>query len=57
MDVCKQAFHQEIDEEEEDEEDSGVSPRDVGHNIYILAHQVCVNSRHAIGAVAVFRKV
>ncbi|XP_031569863.1 inositol 1,4,5-trisphosphate receptor type 1-like [Actinia tenebrosa] len=34
VDVCKQAYHQEdiIDEEESD-----TSPRDVGHNIYILA--------------------
>ncbi|KAK3699926.1 hypothetical protein QZH41_016593, partial [Actinostola sp. cb2023] len=33
VDVCKQAYHQDL----LDDEESGVSPRDVGHNIYILA--------------------
>ena len=46
MDVIKVAYHQEesIEEEEEDdqddEEEESINPRDVGHNIYILAHQV-----------------
>ncbi|KXJ16906.1 Inositol 1,4,5-trisphosphate receptor type 1 [Exaiptasia diaphana] len=34
VDVCKQAYHQ---EDLLDEEETEVSPRDVGHNIYILA--------------------
>ena len=37
VEVCGQAFHQ---EEIDATEDSEVSPRDVGHNIYILAYQV-----------------
>ncbi len=43
--MSKQAYYQgegmdeEEDLEEEDEEESA-NPRDVGHNIYILAHQV-----------------
>ena len=31
---------EEIGEEEEEEEHDAASPRNVGHNIYILAHQV-----------------
>lgn len=37
VDVCKQAYNQ---EELEDENECEVSCRDVGHNIYILAHQL-----------------
>lgn len=37
VDVCKQAYNQ---EDLEDENECEVSCRDVGHNIYILAHQV-----------------
>ena len=46
--MAKQAYHQaeamdeeaeEGDEDDEDEEETA-NPRDVGHNIYILAHQV-----------------
>ena len=37
MDVCKQAYNQ---EDLEDENECEVSCRDVGHNIFILAHQV-----------------
>ena len=37
VDVCKQAYHQ---EEIDTATDSDISPRDVGHNVYILAYQV-----------------
>lgn len=37
VDVCIQAYNQ---EDLEDENECEVSCRDVGHNIYILAHQV-----------------
>ena len=43
MDVAKQAYYQAEGMEEEDlddDEDESANPRDVGHNIYILAHQV-----------------
>lgn len=36
MEIIKKAYNQESEESEEDE----VSPREVGHNIYILAQQV-----------------
>ncbi len=48
--MSKQAYYQaegmddEEDLEEEDEEESA-NPRDVGHNIYILAHQVSAYSK------------
>uniref|UniRef100_A0A7M4FYF6 Inositol 1,4,5-trisphosphate receptor n=1 Tax=Crocodylus porosus TaxID=8502 RepID=A0A7M4FYF6_CROPO len=43
VDVMKNAYNQglECDHEEENGDDS-ISPKDVGHNIYILAHQVCL---------------
>lgn len=39
----KNAYNQglECDHQEENGDDS-ISPKDVGHNIYILAHQVCL---------------
>ena len=37
MEVCKHAYHQ---EEIDTADDSSVSPREVGHNVYILAYQV-----------------
>ena len=44
VDVAKQAYYQaegmEEEEELDDEDDESANPRDVGHNIYILAHQV-----------------
>lgn len=45
VDVSKQAYYQaeqmeDEEETEDDEEDESANPRDVGHNIYILAHQV-----------------
>ena len=47
MDVAKQAYYQaetmeEEEGEEEDDDEESANPRDVGHNIYILAHQVDV---------------
>ena len=52
VDVTKQAYHQAemMDEAEDldspDDDEETANPRDVGHNIYILAHQVCW-SRHS----------
>ena len=46
VEVIKQAYQQEdieVDEDDEiggDDEEEPISPREVGHNIYILAHQV-----------------
>ena len=43
MDVAKQAFHSEdtsCEDDEEEEEEREASPKAVGHNIFILAHQV-----------------
>ena len=53
MEVACKAFHQErFDEEAEDadddldgDEDNGVSPKDVGHNIYILIHQLALYNK------------
>lgn len=40
--MAKQAFHSEdtIEDDEEEEEEREASPKAVGHNIFILAHQV-----------------
>ncbi|XP_072540575.1 inositol 1,4,5-trisphosphate-gated calcium channel ITPR1 isoform X3 [Salminus brasiliensis] len=46
VEVIKKAFQQgeaDFDDDEENGEDHAASPRNVGHNIYILAHQL---SRH-----------
>ena len=42
VDVAKLAYQQDevIEEEDDDDDDDKTNPRDVGHNIYILAHQV-----------------
>lgn len=46
VDVIKVAYHQKESIEygeknhEDDNKEESISPRDVGHNIYILAHQV-----------------
>uniref|UniRef100_A0A8C3MPA1 Inositol 1,4,5-trisphosphate receptor n=1 Tax=Geospiza parvula TaxID=87175 RepID=A0A8C3MPA1_GEOPR len=41
VDVMKNAYNQGLECDHEDENgDDGISPKDVGHNIYILAHQV-----------------
>lgn len=42
VDVMKNAYNQGLEcDHEEENGDDGISPKDVGHNIYILAHQVC----------------
>ncbi|KAG8142582.1 hypothetical protein E2320_005792 [Naja naja] len=44
VDVMKNAYNQGLDSDQEEENgDDNISPKDVGHNIYILAHQL---SRH-----------
>ncbi|XP_070611174.1 inositol 1,4,5-trisphosphate-gated calcium channel ITPR2 isoform X2 [Erythrolamprus reginae] len=44
VDVMKNAYNQGLDSDQEEENgDDDISPKDVGHNIYILAHQL---SRH-----------
>ncbi|XP_026523645.1 inositol 1,4,5-trisphosphate receptor type 2 isoform X4 [Notechis scutatus] len=44
VDVMKNAYNQGLDSDQEEENgDEDISPKDVGHNIYILAHQL---SRH-----------
>ena len=51
MEVACKAYHQETldeDGEEDDDlndEDDGVSPKDVGHNIYILIHQLALYNK------------
>lgn len=51
VEVIKKAYMQgevEVEHSEEDgegEEEHAASPRNVGHNIYILAHQVHVHTR------------
>lgn len=56
IDVACSAFHQEeiLDEHEQlddlyncadDQDDNGVSPREVGHNIYILCHQLAQHNK------------
>lgn len=48
--MAKQAFHSEdTEEEDEGEEDSEeASPKAVGHNIYILAHQVRLLCKYSL---------
>lgn len=42
VDVMKEAYTQVLESEEDDDSvGDQIKPRDVGHNIYILAHQVC----------------
>jgi inositol 1,4,5-triphosphate receptor type 1 len=45
VDVACKAFHQETIDEDGDEGDETVSPRVVGHNIYILCHQLVLYNR------------
>lgn len=42
--ACK-AFHQETLDEDGDEGEDGVSPKVVGHNIYILCHQLALYNK------------
>ena len=62
VDVSKQAYHQaeamddeDDGEEEDEEEEEAANPRDVGHNIYILAHQVGFDT--TICSLSVTKKV
>lgn len=56
VDVMKNAYNQGLEcDHEEENGDDGISPKDVGHNIYILAHQVfriccTIASRRALHA-------
>ncbi|CAH0562339.1 unnamed protein product [Brassicogethes aeneus] len=49
VDVACRAFHQESAEDEDDVDDASVedivSPKDVGHNIYILCHQLAQHNK------------
>ncbi|CAH1989192.1 unnamed protein product [Acanthoscelides obtectus] len=46
VDVACNAFHQETDDDVEDTNvEDGVSPRDVGHNIWILCHQLAQHNK------------
>jgi hypothetical protein len=46
VDVAKQAFHSEdAVEEEEEEVEREASPKAVGHNIFILAHQLSQHNK------------
>ncbi|XP_068133693.1 inositol 1,4,5-trisphosphate-gated calcium channel ITPR2 isoform X1 [Hyperolius riggenbachi] len=46
VDVIKAAYNQGLDTEQDEQElDEQVSPRAVGHNIYILAHQLARHSK------------
>lgn len=55
VEVACNAYHQEEEEDEEEEEEEagggalptedGVSPKEVGHNIYILCHQLAQHNR------------
>lgn len=45
----KEAYTQVLESEEDDDSvGDQIKPRDVGHNIYILAHQVCGGGRMGI---------
>ncbi|GIY32706.1 hypothetical protein CEXT_162202 [Caerostris extrusa] len=51
VDVACNAYHQEGEDEEDEESedvaeiDDGVSPKEVGHNIYILCHQLAQHNK------------
>lgn len=49
VDVACRAFHQEASEDDDDIDDApgedAVSPREVGHNIYILCHQLAQHNK------------
>ena len=44
VEVSKQAYHEESNDAADDD-DGTINPRDVGHNIYILAHQLARHNR------------
>uniref|UniRef100_A0A8C5JQC5 Inositol 1,4,5-trisphosphate receptor n=1 Tax=Junco hyemalis TaxID=40217 RepID=A0A8C5JQC5_JUNHY len=46
VDVMKNAYNQGLEcDHEEQNGDDGISPKDVGHNIYILAHQLACHNK------------
>ncbi|XP_070192864.1 inositol 1,4,5-trisphosphate-gated calcium channel ITPR1-like isoform X2 [Littorina saxatilis] len=47
VDVAKQAFHSEdtVEDDEDEEEEREASPKAVGHNIFILAHQLSQHNK------------
>ncbi|XP_068859381.1 inositol 1,4,5-trisphosphate-gated calcium channel ITPR2 isoform X5 [Aphelocoma coerulescens] len=46
VDVMKNAYNQGLEcDHDEENGDDGISPKDVGHNIYILAHQIVRHDR------------
>ncbi|XP_015284919.1 PREDICTED: inositol 1,4,5-trisphosphate receptor type 2 [Gekko japonicus] len=46
VDVMKNAYNQGLESDHEEESgDDGISPKDVGHNIYILAHQLARHNK------------
>ncbi len=45
VDVACKAFHQESIDEDGEDGDDAVSPREVGHNIYILCHQLALYNK------------
>ncbi|KFV71476.1 Inositol 1,4,5-trisphosphate receptor type 2, partial [Dryobates pubescens] len=46
VDVMKNAYNQGLEcDQEEENGDDGISPKDVGHNIYILAHQLARHNK------------
>uniref|UniRef100_A0A8C3V7A3 Inositol 1,4,5-trisphosphate receptor n=1 Tax=Catharus ustulatus TaxID=91951 RepID=A0A8C3V7A3_CATUS len=51
VDVMKNAYNQGLEcDHEEENGDDGISPKDVGHNIYILAHQHYMVKLHLVKA-------
>ncbi|XP_065058274.1 inositol 1,4,5-trisphosphate receptor type 1-like isoform X2 [Rhopilema esculentum] len=52
VDVCKEAFRQ---EDLDSTVDSDVSPRDVGHNIYILAYQLSKHNKELAALLKIER--
>ncbi|XP_071082812.1 inositol 1,4,5-trisphosphate-gated calcium channel ITPR1-like isoform X3 [Haliotis cracherodii] len=47
VDVAKQAFHREdtVEDDEKEDEERDASPKAVGHNIFILAHQLSQHNK------------
>uniref|UniRef100_A0A674KI21 Inositol 1,4,5-trisphosphate receptor n=1 Tax=Terrapene triunguis TaxID=2587831 RepID=A0A674KI21_9SAUR len=45
VDVMKNAYNQALECDEEEENGDNISPKDVGHNIYILAHQLARHNK------------
>ncbi|XP_075754910.1 inositol 1,4,5-trisphosphate-gated calcium channel ITPR2 isoform X1 [Pelodiscus sinensis] len=45
VDVMKNAYNQALECEEQEENGDNISPKDVGHNIYILAHQLARHNK------------